>query len=383
MRRKTYKWILLLTLSPLVIASCKDENSGSLEASSAKPSIVLPDIDPGISSSNGESGEVSSAPQDSLENILVNSLYQMQYIDQVSVKTTDNTFEGDFDVTYSSLSLTQTSSDTAKDKIRKTVKGNAKVTDGNSESALTGLQGEESKIALSSKNSCQLTLSDVYTKETITGSSQASERKKQPDYSGKTSMDFYVEDSTAYADFSGLSSLLTTYNTNVPAVLKYKISLSSSSSSVSQKKTKEEIKNELEERESSLSQDFTYSKEGDDNYSVSYRFGITDADRLGLSAFVPSVDRQRKLSYSSSALTALSLSGSFSVNYSKKALQNIVAAMPDGDEKTQREQIIALLPFETIVINVQNRARNYAFTYDSVQVTKLTPAEKLQFVQLK
>ena len=374
-------FITVLTLAPLVLTSCQETyvSTGTSQGGGLHV-ISLPTIDPGVKGSPSENSQSSVDTPSDARNALIESTYQRQSKDKIKIGSSANSFKSQFDVTFSNG--TDGSSDQNDVGNGSTnVTGKANRSKGITDTQFINLQKDINQIQGSTLNSGFFDITDVLVTETKKNTTSASEPQKKKDFHDTISRNSYVDSGYAYLDLTGIVSVIKNYTSVVFPMQKIKTSISSYSSSI-EKETREEISENLSETENKLSKDITYSGQGSE-YSLNYTFDRTDLDRFNLTTIFDSRNRKINLKYTNSEFRSLSLSGSRTRNYSKKARKLIIDSMPESDEKTKLKKSFEAIPLEKATISLTNRNFNYTFAYDSVSPVVLKDVEKARYTEIK
>ena len=374
-------FITVLTLAPLVLTSCQETSvSTGTSQGGGLHVISLPTIDPGVKGSPSENSQSSVDTPSDARNALIESTYQRQSKDKIKIGSSANSFKSQFDVTFSNG--TDGSSDQNDVGNGSTnVTGKANRSKGITDTQFINLQKDINQIQGSTLNSGFFDITDVLVTETKKNTTSASEPQKKKDFHDTISRNSYVDSGYAYLDLTGIVSVIKNYTSVVFPMQKIKTSISSYSSSI-KKETREEISENLSETENKLSKDITYSGQGSE-YSLNYTFDRTDLDRFNLTTIFDSRNRKINLKYTNSEFRSLSLSGSRTRNYSKKARKLIIDSMPESDEKTKLKKSFEAIPLEKATISLTNRNFNYTFAYDSVSPVVLKDVEKARYTEIK
>lgn len=374
-------FITVLTLAPLVLTSCQETSvSTGTSQGGGLHVISLPTIDPGVKGSPSENSQSSVDTPSDARNALIESTYQRQSKDKIKIGSSANSFKSQFDVTFSNG--TDGSSDQNDVGNGSTnVTGKANRSKGITDTQFISLQKDINQIQGSTLNSGFFDITDVLVTETKKNTTSASEPQKKKDFHDTISRNSYVDSGYAYLDLTGIDSVIKNYTSVVFPMQKIKTSISSYSSSI-EKETREEISEKLSETENKLSKDITYSGQGSE-YSLNYTFDRTDLDRFNLTTIFDSRNRKINLKYTNSEFRSLSLSGSRTRNYSKKARKLIIDSMPESDEKTKLKKSFEAIPLEKATISLTNRNFNYTFAYDSVSPVVLKDVEKARYTEIK
>lgn len=374
-------FITVLTLAPLVLTSCQETSvSTGTSQGGGLHVISLPTIDPGVKGSPSENSQSSVDTPSDARNALIESTYQRQSKDKIKIGSSANSFKSQFDVTFSNG--TDGSSDQNDVGNGSTnVTGKANRSKGITDTQFINLQKDINQIQGSTLNSGFFDITDVLVTETKKNTTSASEPQKKKDFHDTISRNSYVDSGYAYLDLTGIVSVIKNYTSVVFPMQKIKTSISSYSSSI-EKETREEISENLSETENKLSKDITYSGQGSE-YSLNYTFDRTDLDRFNLTTIFDSRNRKINLKYTNSEFRSLSLSGSRTRNYSKKARKLIIDSMPESDEKTKLKKSFEAIPLEKATISLTNRNFNYTFAYDSVSPVVLKDVEKARYTEIK
>lgn len=374
-------FITVLTLAPLVLTSCQETSvSTGTSQGGGLHVISLPTIDPGVKGSPSENSQSSVDTPSDARNALIESTYQRQSKDKIKIGSSANSFKSQFDVTFSNG--TDGSSDQNDVGNGSTnVTGKANRSRGITDTQFINLQKDINQIQGSTLNSGFFDITDVLVTETKKNTTSASEPQKKKDFHDTISRNSYVDSGYAYLDLTGIVSVIKNYTSVVFPMQKIKTSISSYSSSI-EKETREEISEKLSETENKLSKDITYSGQGSE-YSLNYTFDRTDLDRFNLTTIFDSRNRKINLKYTNSEFRSLSLSGSRTRNYSKKARKLIIDSMPESDEKTKLKKSFEAIPLEKATISLTNRNFNYTFAYDSVSPVVLKDVEKARYTEIK
>ena len=374
-------FITVLTLAPLVLTSCQETSvSTGTSQGGGLHVISLPTIDPGVKGSPSENSQSSVDTPSDARNALIESTYQRQSKDKIKIGSSANSFKSQFDVTFSNG--TDGSSDQNDVGNGSTnVTGKANRSKGITDTQFINLQKDINQIQGSTLNSGFFDITDVLVTETKKNTTSASEPQKKKDFHDTISRNSYVDSGYAYLDLTGIVSVIKNYTSVVFPMQKIKTSISSYSSSI-EKETREEISEKLSETENKLSKDITYSGQGSE-YSLNYTFDRTDLDRFNLTTIFDSRNRKINLKYTNSEFRSLSLSGSRTRNYSKKARKLIIDSMPESDEKTKLKKSFEAIPLEKATISLTNRNFNYTFAYDSVSPVVLKDVEKARYTEIK
>lgn len=374
-------FITVLTLAPLVLTSCQETSvSTGTSQGGGLHVISLPTIDPGVKGSPSENSQSSVDTPSDARNALIESTYQRQSKDKIKIGSSANSFKSQFDVTFSNG--TDGSSDQNDVGNGSTnVTGKANRSRGITDTQFINLQKDINQIQGSTLNSGFFDITDVLVTETKKNATSASEPQKKKDFHDTISRNSYVDSGYAYLDLTGIVSVIKNYTSVVFPMQKIKTSISSYSSSI-EKETREEISEKLSETENKLSKDITYSGQGSE-YSLNYTFDRTDLDRFNLTTIFDSRNRKINLKYTNSEFRSLSLSGSRTRNYSKKARKLIIDSMPESDEKTKLKKSFEAIPLEKATISLTNRNFNYTFAYDSVSPVVLKDVEKARYTEIK
>ena len=374
-------FITVLTLAPLVLTSCQETSvSTGTSQGGGLHVISLPTIDPGVKGSPSENSQSSVDTPSDARNALIESTYQRQSKDKIKIGSSANSFKSQFDVTFSNG--TDGSSDQNDVGNGSTnVTGKANRSKGITDTQFINLQKDINQIQGSTLNSGFFDITDVLVTETKKNTTSASEPQKKKDFHDTISRNSYVDSGYAYLDLTGIVSVIKNYTSVVFPMQKIKTSISSYSSSI-EKETREEISEKLSETENKLSKDITYSGQGSE-YSLNYTFDRTDLDRFNLTTIFDSRNRKINLKYTNSEFRSLSLSGSRTRNYSKKARKLIIDSMPESDEKTKLKKSFEAIPLEKAIISLTNRNFNYTFAYDSVSPVVLKDVEKARYTEIK
>ena len=374
-------FITVLTLAPLVLTSCQETSvSTGTSQGGGLHVISLPTIDPGVKGSPSENSQSSVDTPSDARNALIESTYQRQSKDKIKIGSSANSFKSQFDVTFSNG--TDGSSDQNDVGNGSTnVTGKANRSKGITDTQFINLQKDINQIQGSTLNSGFFDITDVLVTETKKNATSASEPQKKKDFHDTISRNSYVDSGYAYLDLTGIVSVIKNYTSVVFPMQKIKTSISSYSSSI-EKETREEISENLSETENKLSKDITYSGQGSE-YSLNYTFDRTDLDRFNLTTIFDSRNRKINLKYTNSEFRSLSLSGSRTRNYSKKARKLIIDSMPESDEKTKLKKSFEAIPLEKATISLTNRNFNYTFAYDSVSPVVLKDVEKARYTEIK
>lgn len=374
-------FITVLTLAPLVLTSCQETSvSTGTSQGGGLHVISLPTIDPGVKGSPSENSQSSVDTPSDARNALIESTYQRQSKDKIKIGSSANSFKSQFDVTFSNG--TDGSSDQNDVGNGSTnVTGKANRSKGITDTQFISLQKDINQIQGSTLNSGFFDITDVLVTETKKNTTSASEPQKKKDFHDTISRNSYVDSGYAYLDLTGIVSVIKNYTSVVFPMQKIKTSISSYSSSI-EKETREEISEKLSETENKLSKDITYSGQGSE-YSLNYTFDRTDLDRFNLTTIFDSRNRKINLKYTNSEFRSLSLSGSRTRNYSKKARKLIIDSMPESDEKTKLKKSFEAIPLEKATISLTNRNFNYTFAYDSVSPVVLKDVEKARYTEIK
>lgn len=374
-------FITVLTLAPLALTSCQETSvSTGTSQGGGLHVISLPTIDPGVKGSPSENSQSSVDTPSDARNALIESTYQRQSKDKIKIGSSANSFKSQFDVTFSNG--TDGSSDQNDVGNGSTnVTGKANRSKGITDTQFISLQKDINQIQGSTLNSGFFDITDVLVTETKKNTTSASEPQKKKDFHDTISRNSYVDSGYAYLDLTGIDSVIKNYTSVVFPMQKIKTSISSYSSSI-EKETREEISEKLSETENKLSKDITYSGQGSE-YSLNYTFDRTDLDRFNLTTIFDSRNRKINLKYTNSEFRSLSLSGSRTRNYSKKARKLIIDSMPESDEKTKLKKSFEAIPLEKATISLTNRNFNYTFAYDSVSPVVLKDVEKARYTEIK
>ena len=374
-------FITVLTLAPLALTSCQETSvSTGTSQGGGLHVISLPTIDPGVKGSPSENSQSSVDTPSDARNALIESTYQRQSKDKIKIGSSANSFKSQFDVTFSNG--TDGSSDQNDVGNGSTnVTGKANRSKGITDTQFISLQKDINQIQGSTLNSGFFDITDVLVTETKKNTTSASEPQKKKDFHDTISRNSYVDSGYAYLDLTGIVSVIKNYTSVVFPMQKIKTSISSYSSSI-EKETREEISEKLSETENKLSKDITYSGQGSE-YSLNYTFDRTDLDRFNLTTIFDSRNRKINLKYTNSEFRSLSLSGSRTRNYSKKARKLIIDSMPESDEKTKLKKSFEAIPLEKATISLTNRNFNYTFAYDSVSPVVLKDVEKARYTEIK
>lgn len=374
-------FITVLTLAPLALTSCQETSvSTGTSQGGGLHVISLPTIDPGVKGSPSENSQSSVDTPSDARNALIESTYQRQSKDKIKIGSSANSFKSQFDVTFSNG--TDGSSDQNDVGNGSTnVTGKANRSKGTTDTQFINLQKDINQIQGSTLNSGFFDITDVLVTETKKNTTSASEPQKKKDFHDTISRNSYVDSGYAYLDLTGIVSVIKNYTSVVFPMQKIKTSISSYSSSI-EKETREEISEKLSETENKLSKDITYSGQGSE-YSLNYTFDRTDLDRFNLTTIFDSRNRKINLKYTNSEFRSLSLSGSRTRNYSKKARKLIIDSMPESDEKTKLKKSFEAIPLEKATISLTNRNFNYTFAYDSVSPVVLKDVEKARYTEIK
>lgn len=374
-------FITVLTLAPLALTSCQETSvSTGTSQGGGLHVISLPTIDPGVKGSPSENSQSSVDTPSDARNALIESTYQRQSKDKIKIGSSANSFKSQFDVTFSNG--TDGSSDQNDVGNGSTnVTGKANRSKGITDTQFINLQKDINQIQGSTLNSGFFDITDVLVTETKKNTTSASEPQKKKDFHDTISRNSYVDSGYAYLDLTGIDSVIKNYTSVVFPMQKIKTSISSYSSSI-EKETREEISEKLSETENKLSKDITYSGQGSE-YSLNYTFDRTDLDRFNLTTIFDSRNRKINLKYTNSEFRSLSLSGSRTRNYSKKARKLIIDSMPESDEKTKLKKSFEAIPLEKATISLTNRNFNYTFAYDSVSPVVLKDVEKARYTEIK
>lgn len=374
-------FITVLTLAPLVLTSCQETSvSTGTSQGGGLHVISLPTIDPGVKGSPSENSQSSLDTPSDARNALIESTYQRQSKDKIKIGSSANSFKSQFDVTFSNG--TDGSSDQNDVGNGSTnVTGKANRSKGTTDTQFINLQKDINQIQGSTLNSGFFDITDVLVTETKKNTTSASEPQKKKDFHDTISRNSYVDSGYAYLDLTGIDSVIKNYTSVVFPMQKIKTSISSYSSSI-EKETREEISEKLSETENKLSKDITYSGQGSE-YSLNYTFDRTDLDRFNLTTIFDSRNRKINLKYTNSEFRSLSLSGSRTRNYSKKARKLIIDSMPESDAKTKLKKSFEAIPLEKATISLTNRNFNYTFAYDSVSPVVLKDVEKARYTEIK
>ena len=374
-------FITVLTLAPLALTSCQETSvSTGTSQGGGLHVISLPTIDPGVKGSPSENSQSSVDTPSDARNALIESTYQRQSKDKIKIGSSANSFKSQFDVTFSNG--TDGSSDQNDVGNGSTnVTGKANRSKGTTDTQFINLQKDINQIQGSTLNSGFFDITDVLVTETKKNTTSASEPQKKKDFHDTISRNSYVDSGYAYLDLTGIDSVIKNYTYVVSPMQKIKTSISSYSSSI-EKETREEISEKLSETENKLSKDITYSGQGSE-YSLNYTFDRTDLDRFNLTTIFDSRNRKINLKYTNSEFRSLSLSGSRTRNYSKKARKLIIDSMPESDEKTKLKKSFEAIPLEKATISLTNRNFNYTFAYDSVSPVVLKDVEKARYTEIK
>lgn len=374
-------FITVLTLAPLVLTSCQETSvSTGTSQGGGLHVISLPTIDPGVKGSPSENSQSSLDTPSDARNALIESTYQRQSKDKIKIGSSANSFKSQFDVTFSNG--TDGSSDQNDVGNGSTnVTGKANRSKGITDTQFISLQKDINQIQGSTLNSGFFDITDVLVTETKKNTTSASEPQKKKDFHDTISRNSYVDSGYAYLDLTGIDSVIKNYTSVVFPMQKIKTSISSYSSSI-EKETREEISEKLSETENKLSKDITYSGQGSE-YSLNYTFDRTDLDRFNLTTIFDSRNRKINLKYTNSEFRSLSLSGSRTRNYSKKARKLIIDSMPESDAKTKLKKSFEAIPLEKATISLTNRNFNYTFAYDSVSPVVLKDVEKARYTEIK
>lgn len=374
-------FITVLTLAPLALTSCQETSvSTGTSQGGGLHVISLPTIDPGVKGSPSENSQSSVDTPSDARNALIESTYQRQSKDKIKIGSSANSFKSQFDVTFSNG--TDGSSDQNDVGNGSTnVTGKANRSKGITDTQFINLQKDINQIQGSTLNSGFFDITDVLVTETKKNTTSASEPQKKKDFHDTISRNSYVDSGYAYLDLTGIVSVIKNYTSVVFPMQKIKTSISSYSSSI-EKETREEISEKLSETENKLSKDITYSGQGSE-YSLNYTFDRTDLDRFNLTTIFDSRNRKINLKYTNSEFRSLSLSGSRTRNYSKKARKLIIDSMPESDEKTKLKKSFEAIPLEKATISLTNRNFNYTFAYDSVSPVVLKDVEKARYTEIK
>lgn len=374
-------FITVLTLAPLALTSCQETSvSTGTSQGGGLHVISLPTIDPGVKGSPSENSQSSVDTPSDARNALIESTYQRQSKDKIKIGSSANSFKSQFDVTFSNG--TDGSSDQNDVGNGSTnVTGKANRSRGITDTQFINLQKDINQIQGSTLNSGFFDITDVLVTETKKNTTSASEPQKKKDFHDTISRNSYVDSGYAYLDLTGIVSVIKNYTSVVFPMQKIKTSISSYSSSI-EKETREEISENLSETENKLSKDITYSGQGSE-YSLNYTFDRTDLDRFNLTTIFDSRNRKINLKYTNSEFRSLSLSGSRTRNYSKKARKLIIDSMPESDEKTKLKKSFEAIPLEKATISLTNRNFNYTFAYDSVSPVVLKDVEKARYTEIK
>ena len=374
-------FITVLTLAPLVLTSCQETSvSTGTSQGGGLHVISLPTIDPGVKGSPSENSQSSVDTPSDARNALIESTYQRQSKDKIKIGSSANSFKSQFDVTFSNG--TDGSSDQNDVGNGSTnVTGKANRSKGITDTQFINLQKDINQIQGSTLNSGFFDITDVLVTETKKNATSASEPQKKKDFHDTISRNSYVDSGYAYLDLTGIVSVIKNYTSVVFPMQKIKTSISSYSSSI-KKETREEISENLSETENKLSKDITYSGQGSE-YSLNYTFDRTDLDRFNLTTIFDSRNRKINLKYTNSEFRSLSLSGSRTRNYSKKARKLIIDSMPESDEKTKLKKSFEAIPLEKATISLTIRNFNYTFAYDSVSPVVLKDVEKARYTEIK
>ena len=373
--------ITVLTLAPLVLTSCQETSvSTGTSQGGGLHVISLPTIDPGVKGSPSENSQSSVDTPSDARNALIESTYQRQSKDKIKIGSSANSFKSQFDVTFSNG--TDGSSDQNDVGNGSTnVTGKANRSKGITDTQFINPQKDINQIQGSTLNSGFFDITDVLVTETKKNATSASEPQKKKDFHDTISRNSYVDSGYAYLDLTGIVSVIKNYTSVVFPMQKIKTSISSYSLSI-EKETREEISEKLSETENKLSKDITYSGQGSE-YSLNYTFDRTDLDRFNLTTIFDSRNRKINLKYTNSEFRSLSLSGSRTRNYSKKARKLIIDSMPESDEKTKLKKSFEAIPLEKATISLTNRNFNYTFAYDSVSPVVLKDVEKARYTEIK
>lgn len=374
-------FITVLTLAPLALTSCQETSvSTGTSQGGGLHVISLPTIDPGVKGSPSENSQSSVDTPSDARNALIESTYQRQSKDKIKIGSSANSFKSQFDVTFSNG--TDGSSDQNDVGNGSTnVTGKANRSKGITDTQFISLQKDINQIQGSTLNSGFFDITDVLVTETKKNTTSASEPQKKKDFHDTISRNSYVDSGYAYLDLTGIDSVIKNYTSVVFPMQKIKTSISSYSSSI-EKETREEISEKLSETENKLSKDITYSGQGSE-YSLNYTFDRTDLDRFNLTTIFDSRNRKINLKYTNSEFRSLSLSGSRTRNYSKKARKLIIDSMPESDAKTKLKKSFEAIPLEKATISLTNRNFNYTFAYDSVSPVVLKDVEKARYTEIK
>lgn len=374
-------FITVLTLAPLALTSCQETSvSTGTSQGGGLHVISLPTIDPGVKGSPSENSQSSVDTPSDARNALIESTYQRQSKDKIKIGSSANSFKSQFDVTFSNG--TDGSSDQNDVGNGSTnVTGKANRSKGITDTQFINLQKDINQIQGSTLNSGFFDITDVLVTETKKNATSASEPQKKKDFHDTISRNSYVDSGYAYLDLTGIVSVIKNYTSVVFPMQKIKTSISSYSSSI-EKETREEISEKLSETENKLSKDITYSGQGSE-YSLNYTFDRTDLDRFNLTTIFDSRNRKINLKYTNSEFRSLSLSGSRTRNYSKKARKLIIDSMPESDAKTKLKKSFEAIPLEKATISLTNRNFNYTFAYDSVSPVVLKDVEKARYTEIK
>lgn len=374
-------FITVLTLAPLALTSCQETSvSTGTSQGGGLHVISLPTIDPGVKGSPSENSQSSVDTPSDARNALIESTYQRQSKDKIKIGSSANSFKSQFDVTFSNG--TDGSSDQNDVGNGSTnVTGKANRSRGITDTQFINLQKDINQIQGSTLNSGFFDITDVLVTETKKNTTSASEPQKKKDFHDTISRNSYVDSGYAYLDLTGIVSVIKNYTSVVFPMQKIKTSISSYSPSI-EKETREEISEKLSETENKLSKDITYSGQGSE-YSLNYTFDRTDLDRFNLTTIFDSRNRKINLKYTNSEFRSLSLSGSRTRNYSKKARNLIIDSMPESDEKTKLKKSFEAIPLEKATISLTNRNFNYTFAYDSVSPVVLKDVEKARYTEIK
>ena len=374
-------FITVLTLAPLALTSCQETSvSTGTSQGGGLHVISLPTIDPGVKGSPSENSQSSVDTPSDARNALIESTYQRQSKDKIKIGSSANSFKSQFDVTFSNG--TDGSSDQNDVGNGSTnVIGKANRSRGITDTQFINLQKDINQIQGSTLNSGFFDITDVLVTETKKNTTSASEPQKKKDFHDTISRNSYVDSGYAYLDLTGIVSVIKNYTSVVFPMQKIKTSISSYSPSI-EKETREEISEKLSETENKLSKDITYSGQGSE-YSLNYTFDRTDLDRFNLTTIFDSRNRKINLKYTNSEFRSLSLSGSRTRNYSKKARKLIIDSMPESDEKTKLKKSFEAIPLEKATISLTNRNFNYTFAYDSVSPVVLKDVEKARYTEIK
>lgn len=374
-------FITVLTLAPLVLTSCQETSvSTGTSQGGGLHVISLPTIDPGVKGSPSENSQSSVDTPSDARNALIESTYQRQSKDKIKIGSSANSFKSQFDVTFSNgTDGSSDQNDVGNDSTN--VTGKANRSKGITDTQFINLQKDINQIQGSTLNSGFFDITDVLVTETKKNTTSASEPQKKKDFHDTISRNSYVDSGYAYLDLTGIVSVIKNYTSVVFPMQKIKTSISSYSSSI-KKETREEISEKLSETENKLSKDITYSGQGSE-YSLNYTFDRTDLDRFNLTTIFDSRNRKINLKYTNSEFRSLSLSGSRTRNYSKKARKLIIDSMPESDEKTKLKKSFEAIPLEKATISLTNRNFNYTFAYDSVSPVVLKDVEKARYTEIK